>query len=254
MTYNKGYLDGVMASSWTCFDCGNTYQASIEECPNIQIDEAKVKVRQEQYWEEFNDQPEEDKEGGSDRAALGGWLERLQQSFDPESRDTEKQEFEDTAQELGIEEPRIEVHACPLVVSGIYSGRFFYLRERHGEWRVTIAPDKDPLLNVWLETGGTDIAFGPDQDIYETDRNPLSAALWVAVREIDNHLDPDGGYYVDGWNRGYLAALEYAHSVVKAEPKHNTDGSRRSGKAVKRGIMTALKNQIDSRSQGPVIP
>lgn len=38
--YTQGYLDGVLASSWTCSDCGNTYDAQVESCPNQVLDHA----------------------------------------------------------------------------------------------------------------------------------------------------------------------------------------------------------------------
>ena len=45
IAYAQGYLDALEATSWTCPDCGNTYDPDITECPNRYLDEAKVAVR-----------------------------------------------------------------------------------------------------------------------------------------------------------------------------------------------------------------
>lgn len=44
--YDRGYLDGIVASSWSCADCGNTYDSDVESCPNRLLDEAKAKARE----------------------------------------------------------------------------------------------------------------------------------------------------------------------------------------------------------------
>jgi len=45
--YAQGYLQGLKDTTWKCFDCGNTYESSVEECPNLLIDEAEAKLRYE---------------------------------------------------------------------------------------------------------------------------------------------------------------------------------------------------------------
>lgn len=45
VSYAQGYLDALEATSWTCLDCGNTYDPDITECPNRHLDEAKVALR-----------------------------------------------------------------------------------------------------------------------------------------------------------------------------------------------------------------
>lgn len=45
VAYAQGYLDALEATSWTCPDCGNTYDPDITECPNRHLDEAKVALR-----------------------------------------------------------------------------------------------------------------------------------------------------------------------------------------------------------------
>lgn len=45
VAYAQGYLDALESTSWTCPDCGNTYDPDITECPNRYLDEAKVALR-----------------------------------------------------------------------------------------------------------------------------------------------------------------------------------------------------------------
>lgn len=49
VAYAQGFLDALEETSWTCLDCGNTYDPSITECPNRYLDEAKVALRAAQY-------------------------------------------------------------------------------------------------------------------------------------------------------------------------------------------------------------
>ena len=59
------------------------------------------------------------------------------------------------------------VAAAPMVITGVTDGRAFYLRERHGSWRVTIATDDDPTADPWgsaLEAPSIDIASGDESD------------------------------------------------------------------------------------------
>lgn len=48
-TFVEGYLEGLLATTWQCYDCGNTYQADIDDCPNIMLDEAHAGVRSAEW-------------------------------------------------------------------------------------------------------------------------------------------------------------------------------------------------------------
>lgn len=45
ISYARGVLDGVQKSTWVCGDCGNTYDAAVQYCPNVALDHAYVLVR-----------------------------------------------------------------------------------------------------------------------------------------------------------------------------------------------------------------
>ena len=49
VNYAQGFLDALEATSWTCMDCGNTYEPLLTECPNRMLDEAKAALRGAQY-------------------------------------------------------------------------------------------------------------------------------------------------------------------------------------------------------------
>jgi hypothetical protein len=53
-------------------------------------------------------------------------------------------EFQVEAERLEVT-AKVVIQAAPLVITGVCDGHAFYLRERHGSWRVTIATDDDPL-------------------------------------------------------------------------------------------------------------
>lgn len=40
--YKNGYLDAILEKTWECGDCGNTYESSVQNCPNTQLDKAHV--------------------------------------------------------------------------------------------------------------------------------------------------------------------------------------------------------------------
>lgn len=48
--YADGYLQGLIDAGWTCGDCGNTYEAKVEACPNEELDRAQATVRRHR-WE-----------------------------------------------------------------------------------------------------------------------------------------------------------------------------------------------------------
>jgi hypothetical protein len=43
--YATGYYDAIAEQSWDCGDCGNTYDTSVECCPNKHLDEAIVRLK-----------------------------------------------------------------------------------------------------------------------------------------------------------------------------------------------------------------
>ena len=49
VAYAQGFLDALEETSWTCCDCGNTYDPNITDCPNRYLDEAKVALRAAQH-------------------------------------------------------------------------------------------------------------------------------------------------------------------------------------------------------------
>lgn len=86
---------------------------------------------------------------------------------------------------------------APYVVRGVVDGRFFYLRERHDMWRVEIAPDNNPLLDIWVNTLPREanrivVAEGTVSTLYNDDEaNPVRVAveavrLFLARRECDH--------------------------------------------------------------------
>lgn len=106
---------------------------------------------------------------------------------------------------LGVE-AGVAVAACPFVIVGTCDGRGFYLRERHGEYRVTIAPDDDPGSDPWTaEPTATsiDIAAGHEHELIAEGRFSAVSALQVAVaavrsalaRQACGHTSHEGGDY-----------------------------------------------------------
>jgi hypothetical protein len=100
-------------------------------------------------------------------------------------------EFQVEAERLGVT-AKVVIQAAPLVITGTCDGRAFYLRERHGSWRVTIATDNDPLADPWespLEETTIDIASGEDNDFNNEDGFfSLAIALRVAVTSVRGAL------------------------------------------------------------------
>lgn len=100
--------------------------------------------------------------------------------------------FSATAFDLGVE-AEVAVSMCPLVICGVASGRAFYLRERHGFYRVTIARDEMPLEDPWRsppEVPSIDIAEGSDGE-FGNDADYESVALRVAVGAVRQYLQID---------------------------------------------------------------
>lgn len=40
--FARGRVQGILESGWTCADCGNLYDATVDSCPNRLLDEAQV--------------------------------------------------------------------------------------------------------------------------------------------------------------------------------------------------------------------
>lgn len=83
---------------------------------------------------------------------------------------------------------RIEVWAAPFVIVGSCDGRGFYLRERHGSYRVTIAGNDDPSSDPWkaepTETS-IDVAAGDEAELRDNHGVESAAvSLRVAVAAV----------------------------------------------------------------------
>ncbi len=82
---------------------------------------------------------------------------------------------------LGVEATLTATFA-PFVITGTCDGRAFYLRERHGAYRVTMATDDDPTTDPWAAPAtepSVDVAGGDENELRGAD-GQLSAA--VALR------------------------------------------------------------------------
>lgn len=94
------------------------------------------------------------------------------------------------AAELGAR-ARIAVDAAPFVLAGTVDGRGFYLRERHGLWRVTIAPDEAPGIDPWTadpSVPALDIADGDADRLLVDSGSSVVRALDVAVGAVRSFL------------------------------------------------------------------
>jgi hypothetical protein len=40
-----GYVTGLRDAGWVCADCGNTYEATVDECPNRMLDQGEADIR-----------------------------------------------------------------------------------------------------------------------------------------------------------------------------------------------------------------
>lgn len=121
------------------------------------------------------------------RRNLEGFLaEMASYQDDPEmvaAREEERRSFVDVCTELGVQ-ARVKVSAAPFVIIGTCDGRGFYLRERHGNYRVTIAPDDDPSSDPWSADASAtsiDIASGDEREFLRDGAFSSVEALRVAV-------------------------------------------------------------------------
>lgn len=76
---------------------------------------------------------------------------------------------------------------APFVITGVVEGRFFYLRERHDVYRVAMAPDDDPLADIWKNYDRADItvATGVSDDFLDEQGTFAAlAAFRLAVNAV----------------------------------------------------------------------
>lgn len=114
------------------------------------------------------------------RGAMSALAELFQETREDDSSYTQ---VRDTATELGVE-VTLAGFACPFVLTGTVDGRFGYLRERHGSYRICVAPDDDPLADVWRQNrdrGEIELATGSDDELTDM---PTAVRLFVdAIRQ-----------------------------------------------------------------------
>lgn len=116
------------------------------------------------------------------------WNADIEQEYIAEERYFQKkrERVAAEAEALGVE-ASIQVWAAPHVIVGICDGRGFYLRERHGSYRVTIAPDGDPGSDPWVAEPtepSIDIAGGDECELESEGRFSWVVALRVAVQAV----------------------------------------------------------------------
>jgi hypothetical protein len=95
------------------------------------------------------------------------------------------------AAELGVT-AKLQASACPFVITGHIDGRGFYLRERHGEYGITVPSDDDPTAEPWgldPHEPTLDIAEDDEKDLTGPDgRFDVATALTVAVDAVRTFL------------------------------------------------------------------
>ena len=99
--------------------------------------------------------------------------------------DNARAELAEAAAELDVD-AEVRCSACPFVVAGTCDGRSFYLRERHGSWRVEVAADPG-CADLWATPGalGIEIAAGDATDLCDADGRPSPVvALHLAVHAV----------------------------------------------------------------------
>lgn len=124
------------------------------------------------------------------------WDELFSTPWEPDPDEIEHERlrdvaFQETAERLNVQ-AHVAVSAAPFVISGIVDGRAFYMRERHGHYRVTIAHDDNPLVDPWTSDAAIptiDIAAGSEAEFYDgtaTFREDI--ALTTTVNSIRIYL------------------------------------------------------------------
>jgi hypothetical protein len=101
------------------------------------------------------------------------------------------EEFDREATGLGVQ-ATVRVEAFPFVIGGVVDGRGFYMRERGGSYRITIAHDDNPLDDPWssdAEVPTIDIAVGSEAEFRDEDGTPSQTlALQITVQSIRTYL------------------------------------------------------------------
>lgn len=99
--------------------------------------------------------------------------------------DEARAQLAEAAAELDVD-AEVRCWAFPFVVAGACDGRSFYLRERHGRWRVEVAADPG-CTDLWGTSGalGIEIAAGSRTDLCDIDGDTSPVvALRLAVRAV----------------------------------------------------------------------
>jgi hypothetical protein len=128
----------------------------------------------------------------AEREAL--WKEFEDFEPDPElveEQRTRTEEFEREATHLGVQ-ATVRVEGFPFVIGGVVDGRGFYMRERSGSYRITIAHDDNPLDDPWssdVEVPTIDIAVGSEAEFRDADGTPSQTlALQITVQSIRTYF------------------------------------------------------------------
>lgn len=123
-------------------------------------------------------------------AARQNLLDLLSYAHAHDTREKDDNELAKAADELHVTQARIEVGGAPFVITGIVDGRAFYLRERHGTYRIVLAPETNPLADLWIERIDNEItiAKGSESDLYNGQQFSPGHALRVTVRAIRSYL------------------------------------------------------------------
>ena len=99
--------------------------------------------------------------------------------------DDARAELAQAAAEFNVD-AEVRSSAFPFVVAGTCDGRSFFLRERHGQWRIEVAADPD-CADLWgiSEALGIEVAVGDAADLCDADgtSSPV-VALRLAVRAV----------------------------------------------------------------------
>lgn len=100
---------------------------------------------------------------------------------DRPSRDAARARFDAAAAELGVE-ANIECLAAPFAITGRCDGLSFFLRARHGLYRVELATDPD-CESLWHDGNAhsVEVASGDDEDLAAGSGGAPSAAVALRV-------------------------------------------------------------------------
>ena len=113
-------------------------------------------------------------------------LEPLDEAAEASKKDDDaRAQLSEAAAELNVD-AEVRCWAFPFVVTGTCDGRSFYLRERHGHWRVEVAADPG-CADLWGTSGslGIEIAAGNAADLCDADaKTSPVVALRLAVRAV----------------------------------------------------------------------